>query len=139
MKRSLYPRLRYFLGKWYRHFIRMTTISEVNLELVNYCNLGCKWCALDHALPKVTMSEDLLRKLLGNLLADRRFRSVRKLNLYSGGGEPLLHRDLGGVLRTISEFKTEAGARRLAFPTVHIVTNATVLNERVATTVIESG
>ncbi|HYB24099.1 MAG TPA: hypothetical protein VED41_09900, partial [Solirubrobacteraceae bacterium] len=77
VKRALDPRLRYLLGKWCRQLAGMTTISEINLELVNYCNLGCRWCALDHALPKVVMGEDLLRKLLENLASDRRFRSVR--------------------------------------------------------------
>ena len=139
MKSALFPRARYLVGKWCRELLGMTTISEINLELVNYCNLGCKWCALDHTIPKVTMGQDLLRKLLEDLVTDRRFRNVRKLNLYSGGGEPLLHRDLAGVLRTIKEYKARCKARRAAFPTVHVVTNATVLNERVATTILESG
>jgi len=138
VKRALDPRMRYLLGKWCRQLAGMTTISEINLELVNYCNLGCRWCALDHALPKVVMGEDLLRKLLENLASDRRFRSVRKLNLYSGGGEPLLHRDLAGVLATIKEFKLRSLERRRPFPIVHIVTNATTLNDRVAATIIES-
>ena len=39
-----------------------TTITEIDLEFVNYCNLRCKWCSLDHEQTRFVMTEDLLRK-----------------------------------------------------------------------------
>lgn len=105
-----------------------TTIVEIDLEFVNYCNLRCKWCSLDHAQKKDVLSEGLLRKFLENLLNDKRFRSVKRLNLFNGG-ETLLHPDFIGMMKIMKEYKSKFLERGRPFPAIDLLTNATPLRE----------
>jgi len=116
----------------------VTTISDMNIEFVTYCNLRCQWCSLDHARPRETMSGPLFEKLLRTLLEDRRFRSVRLLNLFNGG-EALLHPDLKGLLELMAEYKNEFAKRGRIFPATSLLTNAVALNDDTASLIIESG
>ncbi len=105
----------------------MTTITEVDLEFVNYCNLRCKWCSLDHMQKRSVMTGSLLRKFFDNLLFDRRFRSVKVINLFNGG-EILLHPYLESMLNIIKEYKRSFIDKGLIFPKMDFLTNGTVLN-----------
>jgi sulfatase maturation enzyme AslB (radical SAM superfamily) len=137
-RRALGPRASYVLSRWYRQARGLTTIFEINVEFVNFCNLRCTLCSFDHKQPRVAMSEDLLRKLLANLASDRRFRSVRRLNLYSGG-ETLLHRNVVGLLTIIQDHKLRAREQGLPFPRVRLLTNAVNLNEDLSLALLDSG
>lgn len=113
-----------------------TTIAEIDLEFVNYCNLRCRWCSLDHAQKKDILSEDILRRFLDDLLNDRRFRSVKKLNLFNGG-ETLLHPDFIGMMKIIKEYKSRFLERGRPFPAIDLLTNGTALSEGLSKKLVE--
>lgn len=131
--------LKKYLPPAWVHAIKMTiltilgktTISEIDLEFVNYCNLTCKWCSLDHHQDRRVMRGDLLRKFFDNLLFDRRFRSIKRINLFNGG-ETLLHPDFIGMMRIIKEYKDKFLAKGLLFPAISLLTNGTVLHKDLA-------
>ena len=113
-----------------------TTITEIGLEFVNYCNLRCKWCPLDHAQKKSAMSAKVLRKFFDNLVSDRRFRGVEQINLFNGG-EVLLHPDIIGMLKIVKEYKDVFRKRRWSFPKIDFLTNGTLLNVGLARQIVD--
>ena len=113
-----------------------TTITEIGLEFVNYCNLRCKWCSLDHAQKRSSMSAEVLRAFFDNLLSDRRFRSVEQINLFNGG-EALLHPDIIGMLKIVKEYKDAFRKRRRAFPVIDLLTNGIMLNAGLARELVD--
>lgn len=115
---------------------RNTTITEVDLEFVNYCNLRCKWCSLDHSQKRSVMSEELLRKFFDNLLHDIRFRSIKKINLFNGG-ETLLHPNFIGMLKIVKEYKDTFRKSGREFPFIDLLTNGTVLNADLSREIID--
>ncbi len=116
----------------------LTTILEVNLDFVSYCNLRCKWCSLDHKKPRKVMSDGLLRRFLDNLEADHRFRSITTLNLFNSG-EVLLHPDFVGMLGVIKEYRQRLEKGGLQFPKVSLLTNGMLLGSRIAKAIVEAG
>jgi len=114
----------------------ITTITEIDLEFVNYCNLRCKWCSLDHAQEKSVMSEELLRKFFDNLLSDTRFRGVQKLNLFNGG-EILLHPRLVDMLAVVRDYKRRFLGKGRPFPVTDLLTNGVALNGDLARKLID--
>ena len=82
---QLYWRLAFELQVLLDALKRTSTIVEVNVEFVNYCNLRCKWCALDHRMKKQAMSKETLDKALKDLLFDKRFKGVKRLFFWSAG------------------------------------------------------
>lgn len=121
--------------KWnYRKFYGtqipdISSITEINIEFVNYCNLRCKLCSLDHDKPKVRMSPEILRSFLHDLTTDKRFRSVGILHLYNAG-EVLLHPKLEEMLAILREFRDNSRKQGKHFPKVALLTNATVLDDK---------
>ena len=138
MKRII-ERLRNVLGPKYmyagevllKHLCGKTTILEVNLEFVNYCDVRCRWCSLDHNQKKCRMSKETVRKLFDYILSDTRFSSVKTLNLFNGG-ETLLHPDVVGMLGIIKEYKQKFIGKGRLFPVVSLLTNGLSLSERMA-------
>jgi radical SAM protein with 4Fe4S-binding SPASM domain len=126
--------LRYY--KW--HLIKSkTSITEINIEFVSYCNLRCKLCSLDHEKTKVRMSAHTLRSFFLNFLNDKRFRSVKTIHLYNAG-EVLLHPKLEEMLNVIKEYKHIAEKQKLHFPKIALLTNATILNKKNSEILIHS-
>ncbi|MBI5820761.1 MAG: SPASM domain-containing protein [Verrucomicrobia bacterium] len=117
---------------------RTSTIVEVNVELVNYCNLRCKWCALDHRMKKQAMSKETLHKALKDLLFDKRFKSVKRL-LFWSAGETLLHPDVLGMFDVVKTYKDSFAAAGKFFPEVRLLTNATALNPQLSKGLVDSG
>jgi sulfatase maturation enzyme AslB (radical SAM superfamily) len=117
---------------------RSASIVNIHLELANYCNLQCRWCALDHSQAKQRMEERLLRKLLENLLSDSRFEQVRGLMLWNGG-EALLHPDFVNMLAVMKEFKARFLDQGRSFPRVVLTTNGIALKQRLAREIISVG
>lgn len=111
-------------------------ITEINLEFVSYCNLRCKWCSLDHSKKKIVMDEELLKKFLNNLIFDRRFKKIKKLNIWNGG-EVLLHPNIGGMLKIIKDYKAIAQKKNLYFPEILLLTNAMLLNKNLSKEIID--
>lgn len=114
-----------------------TSITEINIELVSYCNLRCRMCSLDHLKPKVRMTPDLLKLFFKQLLNDKRFRNIDTIHLYNAG-EVLLHPNINEMLAIIKHAKEEAGKRKVPFPKVALLTNATILNEKKSAMLIQA-
>ena len=115
---------------------RNTMITEVDLEFVNYCNLRCKWCSLDHSQKRSVMSEELLRKFFDNLLNDIRFRSIKKINLFNGG-ETLLHPKFITMLKIVKEYKGAFLEKGHEFPFIDLLTNGMLLNTDLSKEIID--
>ena len=141
---SLRNCLKKIIGPKRAHMIRMlfmriagkATIIEINLEFVNYCNLRCRWCSLDHGQRKYVISEGLLCKFFENLLYDRRFRGVKRLHLFNGG-ETLLHPGFIGMMKIVKEYKKRFFEKGLPFPEVCLLTNGTVLNDKLSKELVD--
>jgi radical SAM protein with 4Fe4S-binding SPASM domain len=115
-----------------------TSITEINIEFVSYCNLRCKLCSLDHEKTKVRMNPSTLKHFFEDLLDDSRFDSVKTIHLYNAG-EVLLHPKLDEMLAIIQHYKAEAKKKERYFPKIALLTNATILDEENSTTLINSG
>lgn len=102
----------------------------INIEFASACNLRCKWCSLDHAKPKEVMSPELLERVAVELGEDRGFE-LNRIELHNGG-ETLMHPDLRGMLAVLAR-------HREALPPVHLLTNAGLLTEEKARTILDSG
>ncbi len=96
----------------------------VNFEFCSSCNLRCKWCSLDHTKKRSLMTVEVLARALDELSANPKF-DIDRIDLHNAG-EVLLHPELEGMLGVIKE-KKESFRRK---PTVHLLTNATLLDER---------
>lgn len=114
-----------------------STIREINIEFTSYCNLRCSFCSLDHEKPKVRISPELLEKYFSNLTSDKRFGKVEVIHLHNGG-ETLLHPEIAELLAIIKKYKDLAKNAHRKFPIVHLLTNATPLNEKKSLKVLDS-
>ncbi|MCH8555476.1 MAG: radical SAM protein [Schleiferiaceae bacterium] len=103
-------------------------LKELHIEPVNYCNLRCKFCALDHAMPKERISIAVLERFFANYFEDKRFHGLQWIHLHNGG-ESLLHPKLIEVLEYIASQRNKAKAINVPFPKVALLTNATILTE----------
>lgn len=135
-KKSLPPDMAHAVEMFLMGISGNTTITEVDLEFVNYCNLRCKWCSLDHEQERFTMSEVILRKFFDNLYSDRRFRSIKKINLFNGG-ETLLHPNLIAMLTIIKEYKNLFLGKGMDFPIIELLTNGTLLNTDLSRKIVD--
>ena len=95
------------------------SIARVNIELTNQCNLNCLTCMRNTWEEQAGMMEDAV--------FERILDGIKQINpvpmvFFGGFGEPLLH---ARVIDWISAAKT-AGAR------VELITNATLLDDRLA-------
>lgn len=127
----------YLLFYKYKLIRNKSSITEINIEFVSYCNLRCKLCSLDHEKPKVRMSAAILKKFFENFLSDKRFRSVKTIHLYNAG-EVLLHPKLMEMLDIIKQFKIQAKEKNIFFPQIALLTNATILDEAKSKLLINS-
>jgi sulfatase maturation enzyme AslB (radical SAM superfamily) len=115
-----------------------TTISEINIEFVSYCNLRCKFCSLDHTKPKKRLSEQTLRHFFEQYLADARFHYIKTFNLHNAG-EILLHPELITLLRLFTEYRQKAKDIQVPFPKVALLTNATILTKELSSKILDTG
>lgn len=127
----------FFLFYKYKLIRNKSSITEINIEFVSYCNLRCKLCSLDHEKPKIRMSADVLKRFFENFLSDSRFRSVKTIHLYNAG-EVLLHPKLIEMLDIIRQFKLLAQKKNIFFPQIALLTNATILDEKKSKLLIDS-
>lgn len=101
------------------------------IEPANICNFKCKCCPVSlpeyyETVPKTgCMDISLYRKIIHEI--DETGIELKKLNLY-GDGEPLLHKDLGYMIRL---GKTVAS-------TVCVTTNASLLTKKRAQELVDS-
>lgn len=120
-----------FGARYFRHHVlpapRYASTREVFVEWVNYCNLRCNFCALDHALTKQRMALSVWQAVLQELTSDV-FAGVHALHLHNGG-ETLLHPNAPEFLSLLDEHFMQAKLRGKHLPKVDLLTNGTVLNE----------
>ena len=117
---------------------KKSSITEINIEFVSYCNLRCTLCSLDHNKPKIRMSEEILKTFFEDFLSNPQFRSVKTIHLYNAG-EVLLHPKLEEMLAIIKQFKQTAKEKNIFFPQIALLTNATILNEKNTNILLQSG
>ena len=129
--------LNYFLFYKFPLLKKKTSITEINIEFVSYCNLRCKLCSLDHTKTKIRISPAILKHFFENLLSDKRFRSVKTIHLYNAG-EVLLHPKLKEMLDIIKHYKQQAAEQGIHFPLIALLTNATILDDENSKILIES-
>ncbi len=127
----------YYMFYKFRFIKSKSSITEINIEFVSYCNLRCKLCSLDHEKTKVRMSAETLKHFFEDLLSDRQFRSVKTLHLYNAG-EILLHPKLGDMLDIIKKYKEQAKQKNISFPQIALLTNAAILDEKNSKLIINS-
>lgn len=131
-----------YVWKYYYHYVfafqanSATSLTEINIEFSSACNLRCSFCALDHDKPKVFMEKETLKKFLEELVYDKRFANVQRLQLFNGG-ETLLHPKRIELFKLIKRYKLEAKAIGRSFPEVHLLSNAMLLRERMAREILE--
>jgi radical SAM protein with 4Fe4S-binding SPASM domain len=121
--------------KW--QLAKRSSITEINIEFVSYCNLRCTLCSLDHDKPKIRMSAETLKHFFEDFLTDKHFRSVKTIHLYNAG-EVLLHPKIEEMLAIIKHYKELSKERNISFPKIALLTNAIVLNEKNANALINS-
>ncbi len=129
--------LDYWLFYKFKLIRKKSSITEINIEFVSYCNLRCILCSLDHEKPKVRMSAEILKRFFENFLSDSRFRSVKTIHLYNAG-EVLLHPKLMEMLDIIKYFKEQAKKKNIFFPQIALLTNAIILDEKKSKLLIDS-
>lgn len=108
-----------------------SSIRELHIEFASACNLRCKFCALDHDKPKVTMTTDTLRSVFQQITVEPIFKRIERIHLHNGG-EVLLHPKRLELLGIIKEFKDFAKLHNKHFPEIHLLTNGMLLREKLS-------
>ena len=100
---------------------------NVEIDLSNRCNLGCKGCHFAHTHTRGHFADDANIERVGDLmetstaleiLRDLHLNNVKSVT-WTGGGEPTLHPDFERILEYASRMKLEQG----------IYTNGTNIDE----------
>ncbi|MGB0886732.1 MAG: radical SAM/SPASM domain-containing protein [Vicingaceae bacterium] len=128
--------LKYF---YYYKLLKGTSgmsVKEVNIEFSSQCNLRCQFCSLDHFKPKHLISPEILEKFLNGFIIDKRYQSIKRINLYNGG-EVLLHPKRIEMLQIIKKYKDLAQQKNKHFPEIHMLTNLVLLREKLAEQIID--
>lgn len=119
------------------HQNRIST-KELNIEFASQCNLRCKFCSLDHNKPKQLIKIETLEKIFQRIVDDKRFRSLKIINLHNGG-EILLHPKRVELLKVIKRYKDIAKKRGIPFPQIYLLTNGMLLRDKLSKEIIETG
>jgi radical SAM protein with 4Fe4S-binding SPASM domain len=131
IKKYLSPIYRRFLSvKWileYKLNIYPTT-REIHIEFANFCNLRCKWCSLNHSKEKQILSKKVLETLLKELTYNKKFKSVKNINLWNAG-EVLLNTDFILLLKLIKKYKKIGIEKNGYFPKINLLTNGILLTK----------
>lgn len=121
-----------FGARYLRHEVlsppKVAATREVFVEWVNYCNLRCSFCALDHNMAKERMTLETWRAVLDELF-DPRFSGVEAIHLHNGG-ETLLHPKVEEFLAEMDRKVAQAKAEGKPVPNIDLLTNGMVLTEK---------
>ncbi|APT90388.1 molybdenum cofactor biosynthesis protein MoeA [Corynebacterium sphenisci DSM 44792] len=100
---------------------------DLRVSLTDRCNLRCTYCMPAEGLPWLPPKETLTTAEFIRLITiGVRDLGIRRVRLT--GGEPLLHRDLAGIIAAAKALTTDAGAA----PEVALTTNGLGLAHRAA-------
>ncbi len=97
---------------------------EVYVEWVNYCNLRCSFCALDHTAAKQRMKFETWSELLRQLTREEGWSQIERIHLHNGG-ETLLHPEYQALLAELDRQIAEVRRRK---PEVRLLTNGMLLD-----------
>lgn len=92
-------------------------INYLRISLTDKCNLRCRYCVTDNAIPEKSDSEILTIPQIVDVVKACAAKGVTKIRLT--GGEPLLRKDLISLIKTIRKIN---GISEIA-----LTTNATIL------------
>ncbi|GCD77481.1 hypothetical protein JCM31826_09630 [Thermaurantimonas aggregans] len=109
----------------------LNNFHELYIEPVSYCNLRCRFCALEHSKPKHRFDLVVFEELLNELLTDRRLTALQWIHLHNGG-ESTLHPQLDEMLYLIDEAKKKAVKLNKSFAKVSLLSNGTVYRPKLA-------
>ena len=76
----------------------------VEFDLSNKCNHRCKFCTFDYIKDRSTIDTDIVIKAID----DFGWGGVKSIN-WTGGGEPLIHKDFAKIVRHAKVFEIEQG------------------------------
>ena len=102
-------------------------IDRVNIELTNYCNLNCRWCAGSGKRERGFMDFNTFKVTVDHLLSHNII--VHEIHLYNVG-ESLLHPDFCKFVEFLGKLKKK--------PKIVLVTNTTLLSDTTMDCIIES-
>lgn len=105
---------------------------DLNVEFVTYCNLRCRWCALDHNKKKEIMHPELFKKTLTRAVNSK--LKVRRIDLHNAG-ETLLHPDFNNMMHILHTMRSN----HPDFPYVALLTNGMMLEKEKSEILIETG
>jgi radical SAM protein with 4Fe4S-binding SPASM domain len=102
-------------------------IDRINIELTNYCNLNCLWCAGSGERKKGFMDFNTFKVTLDHLLSHNII--VHEIHLYNVG-ESLLHPDFCKFIEFLGKLQKK--------PKIFLVTNGTLLSDSIMDCIIKS-
>jgi MoaA/NifB/PqqE/SkfB family radical SAM enzyme len=108
---------------------------SVNIAVTEQCNLRCEFCkhGNDEKKGRTYTAEDTMKlEIVEKLADDFKKYSYPKLKqaIIAGGGEPLIHKDIDGIVRTLSETVSDR---------VAIITNGTLLTRELSCRLLDAG
>ena len=106
----------------------ISSIERINIELTNKCNLKCRWCPGTGNRQIGFMDYKLFTSIFNQIVSDE-LLSVNEVHLYNVG-ESLLHPDFCKIIEYIGKFSKR--------PKIVLVTNATLLTEKIIDQIITS-
>lgn len=89
-------------------------MDMVELEIVKGCFLDCRWCPIEKDSEPRFMSIDIFTKALNQIIEDR---LARKRLRFFGAGEPLLHPQLGELLKIAARLEINKYSELVDFST----------------------
>jgi len=107
------------------NYLHKPHISSYDLEVTNACNTSCIFCPRDKIGKKGFIDANTYKKAIQRAQESGVVREIQSAGL----GEPLLHREIVDFVR----FTTDQGLAS------YITTNASLLNKRLASELIDSG
>lgn len=102
-------------------------IDRVNIELTNYCNLNCLWCAGSGKRQKGFMDFNTFITTIDKIQSDEII--VNEIHIYNVG-ESLFHPDFCKFIEFLGKLKTK--------PKIVLVTNATLLSDLIVECIVKS-
>jgi len=132
---SLYSKLFFnnIINRFYPLFSKKARLLWLNIEFTSLCNLRCRMCSLDKNLSGGFMENEILQKILSEIVSSSLLR-IKNLALWYGG-ETLLHPQLRKMLEIIASFKR----KNIFFPYVTILTNGVLMKGEKLEAILQSG
>ena len=114
-----------------------TTLRKVSLNVTNACNMACRYCYAnegEYGSPQGMMTQEVARRSVERLFGH--FEAIGAVQFF--GGEPLMN--VAAIETVCAALRERQASGELAeLPTLGLVTNGTIVNERVERVLAENG